>query len=148
MSEKEKESTAKEFNMQYHVFKDYGLVFDENRNNYGSLRKVQWVKAGAEPDESKAKLELRKIIAKDEGEQVGKGYTFATEEGPSELAEGLVSLGFGKTVPLLKSLAKRDDFKKSVENINYDPDDNSESGDMFDMRKLMSLMDDEEESEE
>lgn len=141
------EKEKREFNAVYHVFKDYGLIFDENKNKYGSLRSVQWVKAGAEPDESKAKLELRKIIASDEGEQVGKGYTFSTEEGPHELAEGLVDLGFGNTKKILKSVAKRDDFKESIDTINNDPDDEGSNSDMFDMRSLMSLMDETTEEE-
>ena len=33
---------------------------------------------------------------------MGKGYSFSTPEGVDELAEGLVSIGFGNTKELLK----------------------------------------------
>ena len=134
-----------DFNKIYHVFKDFGIIFDERKNSFGTLRKVQWVSAGADPDPNKAKLELRHIIAKDEGEELGKGYAFSTEEGPHELAEGLVHIGFGNTKNLLKSLIKREDFKDSIDNINNDPDDNNDDSEMFDMRSLMSMIDDEED---
>ena len=58
-------------NLQYHIFKDYGLTFDEKGNTCGTLRKVQWVREGKEPDEEKAKIEIRHAIVKDDGETVG-----------------------------------------------------------------------------
>ena len=64
-------------NLQYHIFKDYGLTFDEKGNTCGTLRKVQWVREGKEPDEEKAKIEIRHAIVKEDGETVGKGYSFA-----------------------------------------------------------------------
>ena len=79
------------------------------------------------------------------GERMGKGYTFSTPEGPGELVTGLISAGFGETKSILKELRKRDDFRKAVETINEDPDDNTENGEMFDMRDLLLGVDDEEE---
>ena len=132
-------------NLTYHIFKDYDIPFDEKGSTCGSVRKIQWVKEGAEPDELKAKVEIRKMYITSDGERMGKGYTFSTPEGPGELVTGLISAGFGETKSILKELRKRDDFRKAVETINEDPDDNSENGEMFDMRDLLLGIDDEEE---
>ena len=132
-------------NLTYHIFKDYDIPFDEKGSTCGSVRKIQWVKEGAEPDELKAKVEIRKMYITSNGERMGKGYTFSTPEGPGELVTGLISAGFGETKSILKELRKRDDFRKAVETINEDPDDNTESGEMFDMRDLLLGVDDEEE---
>lgn len=132
-------------NLTYHIFKDYDIPFDEKGSTCGSVRKIQWVKEGAEPDELKAKVEIRKMYITSNGERMGKGYTFSTPEGPGELVTGLISAGFGETKSILKELRKRDDFRKAVETINEDPDDNSENGEMFDMRDLLLGIDNEEE---
>lgn len=132
-------------NLTYHIFKDYDIPFDEKGSTCGSVRKIQWVKEGAEPDELKAKVEIRKMYITSDGERMGKGYIFSTPEGPGELVTGLISVGFGETKSILKELRKRDDFRKAVETINEDPDDNSENGEMFDMRDLLLGIDDGDE---
>ena len=109
-------------NLRCHVFKDYNIPFDEKGTTVGSVRLVQWVKGDDEPNPDKAKLEIRKLYTGGAEEKVGKGYTFSTPEGPSELAEGLLKIGYGDTKKCLKTLATRDDFKDSVENINVDED--------------------------
>lgn len=123
-------------NLRCHVFKDYNIPFDEKGTTVGSVRLVQWVKGDDEPNPDKAKLEIRKLYTGGAEEKVGKGYTFSTPEGPSELTEGLLKIGYGDTKKCLKTLATRDDFKDSVENINVDEDDNDDEG-MFDMRELL-----------
>ena len=120
---------------EYHVFKDYNVIFDEKGSKYGTIRLAQWVKEGKEPDESKAKIEIRHMINSAEGEQYGKGYAFDTEEGPHELVGALIDCGFGNTKDILKKIVKRDDFKDAVENINNE-DDNLD-GELFDIRDLM-----------
>ena len=126
----------KDVSINYKVFKDFGIQFDEKNNSFGTIRVAQWYKAGAEPDESKAKLEIRKFSEGPEGERALKGYTFSTPEGPHELTEAMVKIGYGDTKKLLKELSAREDFKESVENINSD-DDNDTDGEMFDMRSLL-----------
>ena len=136
----------KDASFDYHVFKDYGLTFDEKQSSCGTLRKVQWIKNGGEPDESKAKLEIRKIKIDPEGETKLKGYSFATEEGPHELVEGMVDLGFGDTKKILKSVRKREDFMDPATNINNDTtDDGSE---LFDMRDLLKGVSEEDLEED
>jgi hypothetical protein len=131
--------------MQYYIFKDYEMPFDEKGSTVGTIRKVQWVKSGEEPDETKAKLEIRKMYMQGEGERSGKGYTFSTENGPSELAEGLLKIGFGDTKECLKILREREDFLESAKTIN-DDNEGSSDGEIFDMRDL--LMNTSEESED
>ena len=127
----------REVSIEYKVFKDFGIQFDEKNNSFGTIRVAQWYKVGAEPDESKAKLEIRKFSEGPDGEKALKGYTFSTPEGPHELTEAMVKIGYGDTKKLLKELSAREDFKESVENINVDDEDNSDGGEMFDMRSLL-----------
>lgn len=122
--------------LQYKVFKDYEIPFDEKNNSFGAVRKVQWYKAGEEPDESKAKIEIRKFFNKNGEETYGRGYSFSTEEGPSELVHGLISAGFGKTKEILKGIRYRDDFEESVRTIDIDEDE-ANDGSMYDMRDLL-----------
>lgn len=122
--------------MQYHIFKDYDIPFDEKGTTCGTVRLVQWVREGNDPDESKAKIEIRKVYTSGAEEKTGKGYTFSTPEGPGELAIGLINAGFGNTKDILKAVRERDDFLEAAKSINDDPDENSD-GEMFDMRDLL-----------
>lgn len=140
-----------ESNIKYHMFKDFDIPFDEKGTTCGTVRLVQWYKEGSEPDESKAKIELRKIYTSGAEEKMGKGYTFSTPEGPGELAVGLVKAGFGDTKDILKAVRTREDFLEAAKTINDDPDESSD-GEMFDMRDLLLSEDanssDDEEDEE
>ena len=130
------------FDSKYHVFEDLAS-FDEKDSACGTFRRVQWVKMNEEPDISKSKLELRKIYVNGGSERAGKGYTFSTEDGPSELTLALINSGFGNTKDILRAVRKREDFLESAKTINEDDDDNK-SGDMFDMRDLLIGMNDED----
>ena len=130
--------------MQYHIFEDYNIPFDEKGTTYGTVRKVQWIKNDGEPDEAKAKIEIRKVYTSGAEEKIGKGYTFSTPEGPGELAIGLIKVGFGKTKDILNSIRKRDDFKDAVNTIDNDEDEDND-GEMFDMRDLLISIANEEE---
>ena len=122
--------------MKCHIFKDYGITFDEKGSTWGTVRKVQWIKGDKEPDETKAKIEIRKFTQTSEGERMMKGYTFSTPEGPGELVIGLIDNGFGDTKEILRSVRKRDDFLEAAKTINEDNDEN-DSGETFDMRDLL-----------
>ena len=130
--------------MQYHIFEDYNIPFDEKGTTCGTVRRVQWVKGGAEPDESKAKIEIRKVYTSGAEEKTGKGYTFSTPEGPGELICGLIKAGFGKTKEIIKSVRRRDDFVEAVKTIDED-EDGGDDGEMFDMRDLLLSIAEEEE---
>ena len=77
------------------------------------------------------------MVNSQEGETFGKGYAFDTDEGPHELVEAMIDCGFGNTKEILRKLTKRDDFKDAVE--NFDSEDDVLSGELFDMRDLLSL---------
>lgn len=129
------------------MFDGLDAIFDEKGSMFLSMRKVQWVKEGNEPDPSKAKLELRKwIVGPDGVEKANKGMTFLTEEGPHELAKTLVHHGYGKTKEILLELKGREDFQESV-NTLFDKDEDTGSGEYFDMRSALLAEDDSEEEE-
>lgn len=136
-------------NMRCHVFQDYNVIFDEKNSSCGTLRKVQWLVGDAEPDETKAKLELRKMYNGPDGEKNGKGYTFSTEEGPGELVLGLIDAGFAETGDIIMHIKQRDDFVDAVQAIKFeDVNVEDEDGEVFDMRDLLLADEDEEEIEE
>lgn len=135
-------------NMRYKIFKDYNAIFDEKNSGYATLRMVQWIPEGKEEDESKAKLEIRKMYTQKGEEVFGKGFTFSTEQGPHELAEILVKNDFGDTATLLGSIVRRDDFKESLEQLGTDKDVDVDVS-LFDMRDNMFFgCEDEDEEEE
>ena len=121
---------------------DYQLA-----RNYWKVLKNRLIKEGNEPDESKAKIEIRKVTMKDNEETALKGYAFATEEGPGELITGMIKAGFGDTKEILRAVRTREDFMEAATTINEESDD-SDSGEMFDMRKLLEGMDVEEEDDQ
>lgn len=112
-------------------------IFDEKGSTFLALRKTQWCEPDEEPDEEKAKLELRKFRITPEGERADKGFSFLTEDGPHELAKVMVHEGFGDTKVLLKELKKRDNFKESVEHLFDDTDNVGSDGEYFDMRSVL-----------
>lgn len=128
------------------IFFEDGDIIDERGSQYISLRFTQWVKDDKDRDESKKKLELRKWTVSPEGDRAGKGVSFLTEEGPSELAKVLVHRGYGDTKEILDELRQRDNFKESVQNLFTDDEENDE-GDYFDIRDAL-LADDEIEEED
>lgn len=133
--------------LRYHIFKDYNIQFDEKGATCGTVRKVQWVKEGNEPDENKAKIEIRHVTVNDSGEQPLKGYAFSTPEGPDELVTGMIGVGFGKTKDILREVRKREDFLESAKTIDED-DDLDSDGETFDMRDLLLGLRCDEECEE
>ena len=100
---------SKEFS--YNVDPDFNFPIDEKGNSFISLRKIQWNNKGD------YRLDLRKYISTENGEQMGKGVSFLTEEGPGELATAISE----KREDILKRLAK----KLSDGTIEI-PDDDSE----------------------
>lgn len=102
--------------LRYQVF-DLDEVVDEKNNQYIALRKLQWFKEGQEPDESKAKIEIRRWSLKDEKETAGKGCTFLTDEGPHELVRVMIEKGFGHTTEIVHALATRDNLKEELNDM-------------------------------
>jgi hypothetical protein len=133
-------------NISYHVFHDYNVNIDCGPSSYISVRKAQWCKIGVEPNIDKAKIEIRKINVTPEGETPLKGVSMNEKE-VNDLTVGLAEAGFGETKELLKTISKRDNFKDTVENIDKDPDDESD-GELFDMRSLLLGLADNDNEEE
>lgn len=122
MADKEKKD-----NIGYKLYGDLDMIFDEKGSTFLAMRKVAWFNKdkGIEPSEEKAKLDMRKWTANDNGNDIPlKGFSFLTEEGPHSLTEALVDNGYGKTPKLLTSLKKREDFEESVKHM-YDEEDES-----------------------
>ena len=136
----------KAFNAKAVMFGGINNIFDEKGSTFLAIRKVQWVKEGAEPDESKAKLEIRKWTVQDGREVALKGCAFLTEEGPHNLVKAMIQEGYGNTKEVLTELKHRDDFKEAVEHLN-DEEDFGE-GEFFDMRDILLSSSDEDEEED
>ena len=45
-----------EFNKKPHYFDDLNEIFDEQGSSFISMRRVQWVEEGEQPDREKSKL--------------------------------------------------------------------------------------------
>lgn len=110
-------------------------TFDERGSMYLALRKTQWVREGQEPDESKAKYEIRKWVVGPDGDTPNKGTSFLTDNGPNELAHVLLKNGFGDTKQCLLDLKTRDDFKDAVKHM-YDAETDTD-GEFFDAREML-----------
>jgi hypothetical protein len=136
--------TKGDFDRHLVKFGELDSTIDEKGSIFIALRKVQWVKNGEDPDETKAKLDLRKYRVDENGDEIaGKGISFLTDDGPNELTKVLVHEGYGNTKEILKELKNRDDFVDSVEHIN---EEDTGSGEYFDMRQLLEDIDTEEAS--
>ena len=117
----------KKKDIKYKLFGDLDMIFDEKGSTFLAMRKVAWYDAANAdvPGEDKARLDMRKWTASDNGVDVPlKGFSFLTEEGPHSLTEALVDNGYGKTLNILNSLKKREDFEESVKHM-YDEEDES-----------------------
>lgn len=102
---------------KYSIIENIDYTFEEKGNQFGAVRKVQW------GDSDKSYLDIRKWRnAPDGTEQAAKGYTFMTEEGPSELTKVLLNLGFGNTREVIGIIKNREDFRKSL-NSELGPND-------------------------
>ena len=100
----------------YTIEDNFDKVFDEKGNSMLALRKIKW------GDSDSVKLDLRKWYNGKDGETVGKGFSFLTEEGPHELAKILVENGYGYTKDIVNALKSRKDFKQVMENVASDID--------------------------
>lgn len=103
---------ASEFNLE--LDDSINDVIDEapGSNSFLALRKLRWKSSGP------FRLDIRKWYVNNEGEEIaGKGVSFMTEEGPSNLVETLLSHGYGDTRKTLDSLKDREDFLVSVKEI-------------------------------
>lgn len=108
----------KEFN--YETDKDRNnYVVDEKGNSYLQLAYERW------NEDSDYKLALRKFYSSAKGETAGKGVTFMTEDGPSDLINALLKEGYGNPDDIAKVCIE--DRPDIIGAIVYNHAHNSES---------------------
>ena len=107
-----RDNKEKEFNLE--IDDSINEIIDEapGSNSFIALRKLRW------NDNGKFKLDLRKWYTNNEGEEIaGKGVSFSTEEGPSNLIEALLKHGYGETRKTINGIKDREDFPIEVKRI-------------------------------
>jgi hypothetical protein len=123
---------------EYAIIDGVDRTIEEAGNQFTALRKIKW------GDGDKEYLELRRWRNTPDGkEQAAKGCTFMTEEGPSELVNALVDLGYGNTREVLTHLSEREDFRKSLNSVLgkedelFDESEGTLEDDYYDPKKLI-----------
>ena len=117
-------------------FRGINRVVEEKGNQFIRFAQIAWVGEDEEVDPSKIKYDIRRYYTDaDNVEKVGKGVTFLSENGPTELAHVLVEEGFGNTSKILGTIKERDDFGDAVHEV-YGDDVKSEDG-TFDLRDII-----------
>lgn len=97
---------------KYAIVDNIDYTLEEQGNQFTALRKIRW------GDSDKEYLELRRWRnTPDGGEQAAKGCTFMTDEGPANLINALIELGYGNTKEVLGKLSDRTDFRKSLNSL-------------------------------
>jgi hypothetical protein len=95
----------------YAIVDGINHIIEREGNQFTALRKVRWMNS------DKEYLELRRWRDTPDGEQAAKGCTFMTAEGPSNLIDCLIDIGYGDTKEILSRLSKRDNFRKSLNSV-------------------------------
>ena len=108
----------KEFNYETDENKE-SYIIEEKGNSYTQLAYERW------NEDSDFKLALRKFYSSAKGETAGKGVTFMTEEGPSELINALLKEGYGNPDDIAKVCIE--DRPDIIGSIVYNHSHNSES---------------------
>ncbi len=123
---------------KYSIIDNIDYTIEEQGNQFTALRKVRW------GDSDKEYLEIRRWRnTPDGGEQAAKGVTFMTEEGPSELINTLVDLGYGNTKEVIQHLFTRVDFRKSLNSVLgkddelFDKNEGTLEDDYYDPKSLI-----------
>lgn len=110
----------KEFNYETDENKE-SYIIEEKGNSYTQLAYERW------NEDSQFRLALRKFYSSAKGETAGKGVTFMTEEGPSELINALLKEGYGNPDDIAKVCIE--DRPDIIGAIIFNHGDNSETGD-------------------
>ena len=118
---------------------DVDEVIEECQNQFTALRRTRW-------GDGDPRLELRRWRNQPDGTEFPlKGVTFMTDEGPSNLVESLIALGYGRTKDILSELKGRDDFRKSLNTVLgkndefYDESAGEVDDEYYDPNELMKL---------
>lgn len=97
---------AKEF--KYDIIEHYGMVDEKNNSNWGiCFNKISW--NGKEPVYDIRKFDMESFDKDNlDNIKMGKGISFYSEEGLSELVHLLITEGFGETEKLKKEVTRRE----------------------------------------
>ena len=109
---------------RYEVDKNFDYTIEEKGNTFIALRKIKW------GDRDEFRLDLRKYISTEEGERMGKGLSFMTDEGPSELINVLLDNNYGDPDIIGNTIVKkRKDILDSILRISVGDESSDESND-------------------
>lgn len=132
----------KEFNYETDENKE-SYIIEEKGNSYTQLAYERW------NEDSDFKLALRKFYSSAKGETAGKGVTFMTEDGPSELINVLLREGYGNPDDIANiCVQKRPDIIGSIVynfSHNSESDEDHDTIDNIDDKPLMYFVDKYEE---
>lgn len=118
-------------------FRGVNRVVEEKGNQFIRFAQIAWAGEDEEVDPSKIKYDLRRYFTDSDGvEKMGKGVTFLSDNGPTELTHILVEEGFGKTSTILGNIKKRGDFPEAVKEVYGDAADNVDD-ETFDLRDII-----------
>ena len=118
-------------------FRGINRVVEEKGNQFIRFAQIAWAGEDEEIEPDKIKYDLRRYFADADGvEKMGKGVTFLSDNGPTELTHILVEEGFGKTSKILDSIRTRDDFPDAVREVYGDKVEEAEDG-TFDLRDIL-----------
>ena len=132
----------KEFNYETDENKE-SYIIEEKGNSYTQLAYERW------NEDSQFRLALRKFYSSAKGETAGKGVTFMTEEGPSELINALLKEGYGNPDDIANiCVQNRPDIIGSIVynfGHNSESDEDHDTIDNVDDKPLMYFVDKYEE---
>lgn len=132
----------KEFNYETDDNKE-SYIIEEKGNSYTQLAYERW------NEDNQFRLALRKFYSSAKGETAGKGVTFMTEEGPSELINALLKEGYGNPDDIAKvCIEDRPDVIGAIiynHSHNSESEDDQDTIDSIDDKPLMYFVDKYEE---
>lgn len=106
--------------IRYTIVDGFDFIIDEKGNKTLNLRKLYYG-----DKEENVKLDLRQWFnGSDGGENMGKGTSFLTEEGPHTLVDIMTKNGYGDTKTVLQNLSEREDFRPSLNSVLGKDDEN------------------------
>ena len=128
----------KEFNYETDENKE-SYIIEEKGNSYTQLAYERW------NEDSQFRLALRKFYSSAKGETAGKGVTFMTEEGPSDLINALLKEGYGYPEEIAKiCVENRPDIIGAIvynHGYNSESDEDHYTIDTVDDKPLMYFVD-------
>lgn len=118
-------------------FRGVNRIVEEKGNKFIRFAQIAWASQDEEVDPSKIKYDLRRYYTNSDGVEVmGKGVTFLSDDGPTELTHVLVEEGFGNTTKILDSIKTRSDFPDAV-NESFGTKLEEKDDGTFDLRDIL-----------